>query len=259
MPRFAANLSMMFTEHPFLDRFQAAADAGFTAVEFLFPYDHPPEIVAKWREAAGVHQALFNLAPGNWDGGERGLASLPGREAEFEASVTQALDYADALDCPLLHVMAGIPGNAPAEAATATYRRNLTLAADRAAARGRSICIEPINARDMPGFFLRTTTEAIAHLDDVARPNAHLQLDLYHCQISEGDLAKRTAALLPRVAHVQIAGVPERHEPSLGEINYPYLFALLDRLGYDGWVGCEYRPEAGTVEGLGWFAAAQAG
>ena len=256
MPRFAANLSMMFTEHDVLDRFQAAADAGFDAVEMLFPYAHAPEDVAKRKDAAGVRQVLFNMPPGDWDAGERGMACHPGREAEFAAGVTKALLYAEALDCPLLHVMAGLApqGTDPAVLQT-TYRRNLAHAAEAAAQAGRAVCIEPINARDMPGFYLRTTDQAVAHLDAVGNPQAWLQLDFYHAQISEGDLTRRTERLIDRVGHVQIAGVPDRHEPDAGEVAFGHVFATLDRLGYRGWIGCEYRPKGKTTDGLGWAKA----
>ncbi len=253
MPRFAANLTMMFNEHAPLDRYQAAADAGFRAAEMLFPYAHGVDEVAKRQQASGLQQVLFNLPPGDWDAGERGMACHPGREAEFEAAVEKALIYAEALDCPLLHMMAGLaPEGADPATLEATYRRNLAFAADAVAAAGRSLCIEPINARDMPGYYLRTTTQAIAHLDAVAKANASLQFDLYHCQISEGDLSKRTEALIDRVGHIQVASVPDRNEPDAGEVAYGHLFALLDRLGYAGWIGCEYRPKGKTTDGLGW-------
>jgi hydroxypyruvate isomerase len=253
MPRFAANLTMMFNEHAPLDRYRAAADAGFEAVEMLFPYAHDVEAIAKAKQAAGVRQVLFNLPPGDWDAGERGMACIPGREAEFEEGVRTALRYAEALECPMLHMMAGLaPAVADPATLAATYRRNLAFAADAVGEAGRSLCIEPINARDMPGFYLRTTGEAIGHLDAAGKANASLQFDVYHCQISEGDLTRRIEALIDRIGHVQIAGVPDRHEPSAGEVAYGHVFDLFDRLGYEGWIGCEYRPKAGTVDGLGW-------
>jgi 2-dehydrotetronate isomerase len=253
MPNFAANLSMMFQEVGFLDRFAAAAKAGFRGVEFLFPYDFPAAEIGKRLRDHGLTQALFNLPPGDWAAGERGVAALPGREAEFRAGVAKAIEYAEALHCKTLHAMAGLwPAGKKKEEGQATYIANLQFAADEMAKHGITLVIEPINTRDIPGYYLNTTTEGIAILDRVARPNARLQLDLYHCQIMEGDLATRTRNLIPSVSHVQIAGNPGRHEPDVGEVNYPFLFDLLDELGYAGWIGCEYRPKAGTVAGLGW-------
>jgi 2-dehydrotetronate isomerase len=260
MPRFAANLSMMYTEHAFLDRFAAAAADGFRAVEFLFPYEHAPSEIAQRLQAHGLTQALFNLPPGDWAGGERGLAALPGREAEFAASVQLALMYAQATGCRRLHVMAGMtPAGADREAMRRTYVANLRHAAEQFAPHGITALIEPINTRDMPGYFLNFQQQAHDIVAEVGAPNLKVQMDLYHCQIVEGDLAKKVEAYLPtgRVGHFQIAGVPERHEPDVGELNYPYLFALLDRLGYDGAIGCEYRPRdsgpGGTTAGLGWL------
>lgn len=258
MPRFAANLSMMFNEHSFLDRFGAAANAGFEAVEFLFPYAERPEVVAERLRAAGLRQVLFNLPPGDWEAGERGIASLPGREREFEDGVTRALEYAEALDCPRVHMMAGIPGDVAPQDARSCYLDNLRVAAGLAQAAGRKVIIEPINTRDIPGYFLNYSADAKALLAQSGAQNTGLQFDLYHCQIMEGDLASHLKALMPIIEHMQIAGVPERHEPDVGEINYPYLFALIDELGYEGWLGCEYRPRAGTHAGLDWFARATA-
>jgi hydroxypyruvate isomerase len=253
MPNFAANLSMMFQEVGFLDRFEAAAKAGFRGVEFLFPYDFPAGDIAERLKRHNLTQALFNLPPGDWAAGERGTAALPGREAEFRAGVARAIEYAKATGCKTLHAMAGLwPEGRPKQEGEATYVANLRHAADAMAEHGITLVIEPINTRDIPGFYLNTTTQGIAILDKVDRPNARLQLDLYHCQIMEGDLAERTRKLFPRVSHVQIAGTPGRHEPDIGEVNYPFLYDLLDELGYAGWVGCEYRPKAGTVAGLGW-------
>ena len=248
MPRFAANLSCLFTELPFLDRFAAAAAAGFEAVEFQFPYDFPAAEIADRLERCGLDPVLFNLPPGDMAKGERGLAALPGREAAFDASLELALDYARAIGCMRLHVMAG----AVPAAQESTYVAALRRAADRAAAERITLLIEPLNGRDNPGYLLRSTAQAVAVLDCVARENVKLQLDFYHCQISEGDLARHAEELFGRYAHVQVANVPGRHEPDRGEINYPYLFDLLDRLGYDGWVGCEYRPAGETRAGLGW-------
>jgi hydroxypyruvate isomerase len=254
MPRFAANLSMMFNEVPFLDRFQAAAHAGFEAVEFLFPYEHPPEVVAARLGAAGVKSALFNLPPGDWAKGERGIAALPGREAEFREGVSTALRYARALGTPTLHAMCGlVPDAADRAAARRTYVENLRFAAGALAGEGRTLVIEPINGRDMPGYFLQTQADAHAIREEVGAGNLRVQMDLYHAQIVEGDLSVKLRRWIQHVGHVQIASVPDRHEPDHGEVSYPHLFALLDELGYAGWVGCEYRPARGTVEGLGWF------
>jgi hydroxypyruvate isomerase len=248
MPRFAANLSMLFTELPFLERFAAARAAGFRGVEFLFPYDWPADVVAEAAGRAGVEVVLFNLPPGDWAASERGLAALPGREAEFTRSVGEALDYARALGCARLHAMAGVgAGDA------ATYAANLRLAAGSLAADGITLLIEPINRRDMPGYHLADLATARAVLAEVAAPNLRLQADLYHLQIVGGDLSVRLTEAFSEIGHVQVAGVPERHEPDSGELACAHLFALLDRLGYAGWIGCEYRPRAGTVAGLGWL------
>jgi hydroxypyruvate isomerase len=253
MPRFAANLSMMFTEVAFLDRFEAAAQAGFKAVEFLFPYDHPANEIAARLKRHGLTQALFNMPPGDWAANERGIAALPGREAEFEQSVETAIGYAQALGCDRLHCMAGlVPAGADRAAARRSYLRNLRHAAARLAEVGLTLLIEPINTRDIPGYFLNRPSEARAIIDEVGAANLKLQFDLYHCQIMVGDLATQTRAYADITGHIQIAGVPERHEPDVGEINYPYLFDVIDQTGYDGWIGCEYRPRGGTVEGLGW-------
>jgi hydroxypyruvate isomerase len=257
MPRFAANLSLMYPEHAFLDRFAAAAADGFTAVEFLFPYEFEPGAIASRLADQGLRQALFNAPPGDWAGGERGMACLPGREEAFRrAFADQALPYARALGCPRVHVMAGlVPPGADLAALRATYLANLAWAAEAAAPDGIQVLIEPLNPRDVPGYFLSRQDQAHAIVQDVGAPNLKVQMDLYHCQIVEGDLAMRLRHHLPtgRVGHIQIAGVPERHEPDVGELNHPYLFALLDELGYAGMVGCEYRPRAGTSAGLGWF------
>ncbi|MCE8033614.1 hydroxypyruvate isomerase family protein [Billgrantia tianxiuensis] len=256
MIRLAANLSMLFTEHDFLDRFQAAADAGFRGVEYLFPYAHAPEALASALRESGVEQVLFNMPPGDWQAGERGLASLPGREAEFRDGVIEALRYAEALGCPRLHAMAGrLPESADSDtlaAHRATYVENLRFAAAEAARLGREVLIEPINTRDMPGYFLSRQDQAMAVLEEVGADNLRLQFDFYHCQIMEGDLIRHLERQFSAIAHVQIAGVPERHEPNVGEVHYPAIFAQLERLGYAGWVGCEYRPAAGTREGLSW-------
>ena len=261
MPKFAANLSMLYPELAFLDRFEAAAQDGFKAVEYLFPYAFEPAEIAARLKAHGLQQVLFNAPPGDWDAGERGLACRPGREAEFRTGFALALDYAAALNCPRIHVMAGLlPAGSDREALSATYIRNVRWAAGEAARQGVHVLIEPINLRDMPGFFLNRQDQAHQIIAEVGAPNLQVQMDLYHCQITEGDLAMKLRQYLPtgNVGHLQIAGVPQRHEPDLGELNYPYLFEVLDELGYTGWVGCEYRPKAGllpggTSAGLGWL------
>lgn len=245
---------MMYAEHAFLDRFAAAARDGFEAVEFLFPYEYPAAEIRSRLEAHGLEQALFNAPPGDWAKGERGIASLPGREAEFRASIDKALGYARVLGNRRLHVMAGLI--APGEDRTrhrSVYLGNLAYAAKEAAALGITVVIEPINTRDIPGFFLNRQDEAHAVCAEIAAPNLKVQMDLYHCQIVEGDLAMKIRRYVDGVGHMQIAGVPERHEPDVGEINYPYLFELIDSLGYAGWIGCEYRPRGGTSEGLAWL------
>lgn len=254
MPQFAANLSMMFNEHAFLDRFAAAADAGFNAVEFLFPYEASPGVVAERLKSAGMEQALFNLPPGDWEDGERGLAALPGREKDFAAALSKALEYADALACKRLHVMSGIvPSGADLQACEGTYLDNLTMASEHAAQAGVTLLIEPINGRDMPGYFLNRLDDARRIIERVKADNLALQFDFYHTQITHGDLATNFREYLGITGHVQVAGVPERHEPNVGEINYDYLFKAIDSSTYDGFVGCEYRPRAGTIEGLGWL------
>jgi len=270
MPNFAANLSMLYNEHDFLDRFAAAARDGFAAVEYLFPYAYPAaELAARLRDQ-GLQQVLFNGPPGNWDAGERGLACLPGREAEFRAGIEQALAYAVALDCPRVHVMAGLaPAGVERARLQATYEANLAWAAAQAAAAGRDVLIEPINTRDIPGFFLNRQDEAHRIVQALGAPNLKVQMDLYHCQIVEGDVAMKLRQYLPtgRVGHLQIAGVPQRHEPDLGELHHPYLFQVIDEIRaagqWEGWIGCEYRPARGAVpggtsDGLGWLRRLQA-
>ena len=275
MPRFAANLSFLYQELDFLDRFAAAARDGFGAVEYLAPYPFPAaEIAARLRDH-GLRQILFNAPPSGgeagavataWNRPERGIAGLPGREAEFRQGFAHALAYADALDCPQIHVMAGLaPADADRAALRATYVANLRWAAAEAASAGRQVLIEPINTRDIPGYLLNRQDDAHAVLQEVGAPNLQVQMDLYHCQIVEGDLAARLRTWLPggRVAHLQIAGVPARHEPDTGEIHYPYLFELIDALGFTGWIGCEYKPArgavpGGTTDGLAWMRAAMA-
>ena len=267
MPRFAANLSMLYPEHAFLERFAAAAADGFDAVEYLFPYAFQAAELAARLSDLGLTQALFNAPPGDFDAGERGLAGRPERVDDFRRSfLEQALPYAQALACPRLHVMAGlVPAGADKQAHLHTYTNNLAWAAAQAAAHGVAVLIEPINSRDMPGYLLSGQADAHALVRQIGAPNLQVQMDLYHCQIMEGDLAMKLRHYLPasadgkpsRVGHLQIAGVPSRHEPDDGELHYPYLLALIDQLGYSGFVGCEYRPHntqsGGTSAGLGWL------
>jgi 2-dehydrotetronate isomerase len=280
MPQFAANLSMMYTELPFLDRFEAAAQDGFKAVEYLFPYAFEATELAARLGANGLQQVLFNAPPGGterasiataWDvEGRRGTACIPGCEAEFKAGVELALRYNDLLKSPRIHLMAGlIPEHLTREDVQATYVSNLRWAASQAAKAGLDVLIEPINTRDIPRFFLNRQDHAHEIIDLVGAPNLKVQMDLYHCQIVEGDVAMKIRKYLPtgKVGHFQIAGVPERHEPDIGELNYDYLFKLIDEVsqqsGWKGWVGCEYRPKLGgqpkgTTNGLGWLQAHQA-
>jgi hydroxypyruvate isomerase len=269
MPRFAANLSMLYTEHEFIDRFKAAAQDGFKAVEFLFPYAFDAQLLKQQLADNGLEQVLFNAPPGNWEAGERGIACIPGREAEFQAGFISALRYAEVLDCPRIHVMAGIkPRDAAPEALRATYLGNIQWAAQEAQKSGRDVLLEPINTRDMPGYFLNYQEEAHQFINQIQAEmgitNLKVQMDLYHCQIMEGDLASKLRQYLPtgRVGHIQIAGVPMRHEPDRGEVNYPYLFDVIDEVsaacGWQGWIGCEYKPAQGsalnaTRNGLGWM------
>lgn len=253
MPKFAANLSMMFNEVPFPERFAAAAKAGFKAVEFLFPYDYPVADVARWLTDNNLKSALFNMPPGDWAAGERGIASLPGREAEFRAGVAKALEYALAMGTPTIHAMAGLmPADADRNTYRATFVENIRYAAKELAKHGLMLVIEPINNRDMPGYFLNTQAEGHAIRKEIGEPNLKVQMDFYHAQIMEGDLSVALKENFDSVGHIQIASVPDRHEPDEGEVNYPHLFRLLDKLGYTGWVGCEYRPRGKTEDGLGW-------
>jgi hydroxypyruvate isomerase len=258
MPKFAANLTLQFNEVPFIKRFEAAAQAGFKAVEFLFPYEHSADEIAAQLKLHRLENVLFNMPPGDWAAGERGLACLPGRQEEFRAGVAKALAYAGVLGTPRLHAMAGLlPAGADPALHRATYMANLKYAAGEAARQGIMLLIEPINTRDIPRYFLNTQADAHAIREQVGAPNLKVQMDFYHVQIVEGDIAMKVRRYLPHIGHIQIAGVPERNEPDTGEINYPYLFRLLDQLGYDGWLGCEYRPAKGTVEGLGWMKSRQ--
>ena len=257
MPRFAANLSMMYTEHAFFDRFAAAAADGFDAVEFMFPYEHPSAEIATRLADHGLQQVLFNAPPGMMAAGERGMAALSSRQDAFRRSIVeQALPYALALKCPRLHVMAGVvPAGADRAEPRAVYVANLAWAAREAASVGIDLLIEPINQRDVPGYLLNRQDDAHELVIEVGAPNLKVQMDLYHCQIVEGDVAMKLRQYLPtqRVGHLQIAGVPDRHEPDLGELHHPYLFRLIDELGWDGHIGCEYRPRGRTSAGLGWL------
>ncbi len=254
MPHFAANLTMMFNEWDFPDRFKAAADAGFKAVEFLFPYDYPAEQIAKLLEQNGLRQALFNMPPGDWAKGERGLAALPERAADFKASVTKALEYAAATKVPCLHVMSGLAQKSD-PLSVASYREALEFACAAAAHHGIDILIEPINPRDMPGYFLNDFNFASDLIKDMALSNLKLQYDIYHRQIIHGDVMMSLEKLMPMIGHVQIASVPKRHEPLTGELDDDRIFRHLDSLGYRGFIGCEYRPADGTLKGLEWFGA----
>ncbi|EJF89301.1 2-oxo-tetronate isomerase [Bartonella tamiae] len=253
MPRFAANLSMMFTEVPFLDRFSKAAEAGFEAVEFLFPYDYAPEILQAELRKNQLKQALFNMPPGQWDLGERGLAALPGREVEFRKNVDKALEYALALDCQYLHAMSGLMNGHDRANCEKTFIDNFRYASDRVAEYGISVLVEPINTRNMPGYFINHQLDAVSLLEKVARKNVFVQYDLYHAQIMDGDLTILTEKMKGKFAHVQIASVPDRHEPDEGEVNFSHLFKKLDDMGYEGFIGCEYHPRGHTVDGLAWF------
>ena len=253
MPRFAANLSTMFGEASFPDRFAAAAACGFRAVECQFPYAWPVREIADRLAASGLVQVLINTPPGDLSAGDRGFAALPGRREEFRAGFDRALEYADGLGCRAVHAMAGAaPEGADRAAMAACYADNLAWAADRAAARGVRVLIEPLNATDAPGYFLHSLADAREVVTAVGRENLAIQFDFYHLQMTGGNLAAALAETLPHVGHIQIAGVPGRHEPDNGEIAYPFLFRLIDSLGYDGWVGCEYRPAGETRDGLGW-------
>ncbi len=251
MPRFAANLTLLYTEHEFLDRLEAAARDGFTAVEILFPYEFDADDVATRLRAHGLEAVLINAPPGDWAAGERGLAALPGREAEFRAGLEHAMSYARAIACPRIHIMSGI---ADANARD-LWIANLRWAAERAANAYLALTIEPLNPRDMPGYFLRTQGQALELIEAVGAPNLGLQMDWYHCQITEGDVTAKLKQIHAsgRLAHVQLASVPLRQEPIDGELRVEGLLELLDELGYTGWVGCEYRPRAGTREGLAWL------
>jgi len=260
MPKFAANLSMMFNEVPFLDRFAAAADAGFRAVEFLFPYDFAPEEIETRLRQNRLELVLFNMPPGNFAAGERGISCLPGREEEFRAGVEKALAYATRLGTRRIHAMTGIkPPDADPAACRETLVANLKYAAGKLAPHGITLITEAINTRDMPGFFISTQAESHAVVMATGAPNHKMMMDCYHMQVMEGDLSTKLKRYAGDCGHVQIAGPPGRNEPDTGEVRYEHIFRLLDEIGYDGWIGCEYRPAGKTVDGLGWFRRLSAG
>jgi hydroxypyruvate isomerase len=250
MPRFAANVSLLFTEEPFLERFAAAAKAGFKGVECQFPYHHEAHHISDKLAMAGVKLALFNAPPGNFEAGERGLAALPGREIEFRDSLDIALSYADEMECTALHVMAGCVGEDQHEAAMDTYLANLAFAAERGKEEGVRILIEPIV---MDNYFLTRPDDAVAVIEAIGHKNLALQYDVFHAQRSQGNIAEFIETHLGVIGHIQIAGVPGRHEPDkLSEVNWRFVFDLLDAHGYGGWIGAEYNPRAGTLAGLTW-------
>lgn len=256
MTKLAANLTMLFNEVDFLDRFGHAARAGFRGVEFLFPYAYRAEDIADRLDSWRLRLVLHNLPAGDWAGGERGIACLPGREAEFQDGVGKAIDYARALGVKQLNCLAGIvPQGVAPEAARATLVANLKFAAGALGREGIDLLVEPINTFDIPGFFLHGTRQALDIIDETGADNLFLQYDIYHMQRMEGELAATIKANLARIRHIQLADNPGRFEPGTGEVNYRYLFGMLDEIGYAGWIGCEYKPQAGTAEGLGWIAA----
>lgn len=250
MPRFAANLSWLFQEWPFLDRFAVAADAGFTAVEYLFPYDHDPDVLAAHLARHKLKQVLFNVAPGDFAGGERGIAGLPDRRADLEAAVLLALDYARASNTSRLHLMAGIASGA---AALARYKDALRFACEAADRHAIGIVIEPINQRDIPGYLMSDFNLAESIIAELNLPNLGLQFDIYHRQLIHGDVIRGLESLMPVTRHIQIAAAPDRSEPTTGELDDRHVLSVIDRLGYDGFVGCEYRPATDTLSGLGWM------
>lgn len=253
MPRFAANLTMLFNEAPFLDRFERAAQAGFKAVEFLFPYAFDVQEIRRRLDDHGLELVLHNLPAGDWDRGERGIACLPDRMSEFRAGVDQAIDYALRLGVPRLNCLAGkMPDGANDAVLRATLVDNLRHAATKLRRAGLDLLLEPINTHDIPGFYVSRTAQALALLDEVGADNVYLQYDIYHAQRMEGELAATIAKHLARIGHIQLADNPGRNEPGTGEIDYAFLLRHIDRLGYAGWVGCEYKPAAGTEAGLAW-------
>ena len=253
MPKLAANLTMLFTEHAFLERFEAAAKAGFDAVEYLFPYDYDKNALRARLADHGLKQVLHNLPAGNWAAGERGIACLPDRVAEFESGVNRALEYATALGCTRLNCLAGIrPAGIAADVARQTFVRNLKYAAPRLETSGIALLIEAINTRDMPGFFLCGTSQAMEIIDEVGSGNLFVQLDMYHMHMMGEDLERTIEDHLSSIRHMQLADAPGRHEPGTGKIDYSRLFGVIDRAGYTGWIGCEYNPLTSTEEGLNW-------
>lgn len=253
MPRFCANLGFLFPDLPFLDRFAAAARAGFTAVEYASPYEYPAADLRTRLADHGLEQVLINSPAGNRAQGERGFACLPGRDGDFRDGVSLALDYAQALGCGLVHVMAGVPPrDLSYDTALALYARNLAWAGERAQASGVRLTIEPLNPHDAPGYLLRTQEQGAAIVAAIGRDRVGLQFDLYHCQTAQGGLTARLAALMPLIAHLQLADVPGRHEPGTGEIAWDFVFRRIDELGYAGWIGCEYAPLGDTLAGLAW-------
>lgn len=254
MPKFAANLTMLYNEIDFFDRFEAAARAGFRGVEYLFPYAYEKEQLVERLQAHNLVQVLHNLPPGNWDAGERGIGCHPDRMGEFQESVGKAIEYATALGCGQLNCLAGIaPAGVPGEKLRETFVTNLRFAAAALKEAGIRLLIEPINTRDIPGFYLNYSKQALGVIKDVGSDNLYLQYDIYHAQVMEGDLTRTIETHLDLIKHMQLADNPGRHEPGTGEINYPFLFDTLDRLGYEGWIGCEYKPHTTTEEGLGWI------
>jgi hydroxypyruvate isomerase len=254
MPKFAANLTMLYNELEFPARFEAAAKAGFRGVEYLFPYPFPKEQLAELLAKHQLTQVLHNLPAGDWAAGERGIACLPSRVGEFQDGVGKAIEYATALGCKQINCLAGIaPKDASADVARSTLIDNLKFAAPKLAAANIKLLIEPINTRDIPGFFLNGTKQALSIIDDVGSSNLFLQYDIYHMQIMEGDLATTIKNNLAKIPHLQLADNPGRNEPGTGEINYTFLFQFLDSIGYEGWIGCEYKPKTTTTEGLSWL------
>ncbi len=254
VPKFAANLTMLFNELPFLDRFKAAKDAGFGGVEYLFPYDFEKGVLAERLQQYGLTQVLHNLPAGNWGAGERGIAIFPDRVTEFRDNVARAIEYARALGCRQVNCLAGIaPADGDPAELHSVFVDNLRYAADALAKQHIRLLIEPINTRDIPGFFLNGTEQAVQIISEVGSENLFIQYDIYHMQIMEGDLAPTMKKHLDRIAHIQLADNPGRNEPGTGEINYPFLFRYLDEIGYRGWIGCEYKPKTTTLDGLGWY------
>ncbi|MGE5525296.1 MAG: hydroxypyruvate isomerase [Rhodospirillaceae bacterium] len=253
MPKFCANLTLLFNEVPFMDRFRAASQAGFSGVEYLFPYDHDKDEIAEALHGCGLQQVLHNLPAGNWNGGERGIGCHPDRVGEFQDGVGAAIEYATRLNCKQLNCLAGlVPQGVAGDRLRTTFVANLKFAALKLKEHGIRLLIEPINTRDMPGFYLTHTAQALDIIREVGSDNLFLQYDIYHMQVMEGNLAPTIEKHLPRIAHMQLADNPGRHEPGTGEINYPFLFSFIDRIGYTGWIGCEYKPATTTVDGLSW-------